>query len=455
MQFLSEWLTSKNRKPLIIRGARQVGKTWLVREFSKIVGRELTEVNFEKQPQIANLFSSNNPSEILVGLGAYLNQSIESSKSLLFLDEIQAAPELLSKMRWFAESLPELPIIGAGSLLEFTLEKATFSIPVGRISYMYLEPFSFEEFLLAKKKEQLYKYLHTYTLNLAIPQILHEQLDELFKEYVIIGGMPAAVKSWVTEQSLDRINQISHDLLGTYRDDFGKYRGHLPIERLDEILAGIPLQLGQKFIYSRINKAANTVSIKQALTLLNKAMVAHKINNTAANGAPLGAEVNEKYFKEIFLDVGLCSTSLGLILHQIKSTHEISLINRGGVAEQVVGQLLRTINPPYIEPALYYWHREKKGSEAEIDYVIQHRNQVVPIEVKAGSIGSLKSLHLFMSLKRLPLALRINSDFPSVTQVNVKDHKGKQVEYNLLSLPFYLLGQINRLIETVKQSKAS
>lgn len=450
MKFLREWLTSTDRKPLIIRGARQVGKTWLVREFSKIVKREIIELNFEKQPQIASLFSSNNPSEILIELSAHLNLRIEPSMSILFLDEIQAAPEILSKMRWFAESLPELPVIGAGSLLEFTLEKTAFSMPVGRISYMYLEPFSFEEFLLAKEKEQLYEYLHNFILNSTIPQIIHEQLTELFKEYIIIGGMPAAVNSWVSEQSLQKINQISHDLLATYRDDFGKYRGRLPIERLDEILAGIPLQLGQKFICSHINKAANTVSIKHALRLLNKAMVAHQISSTAANGVPLGAEVNEKYFKEIFLDVGLCSTSLGLILSQIKSAQDISLINRGGIAEQVVGQLLRTINPPYIEPALYYWQREKKGAEAEIDYVIAHRNLVIPIEVKAGSTGSLKSLHLFMNLKKLPLALRINSDFPSVTSVNVKDHEGNPIIYDLLSLPFYLLGQTNRLIETAR-----
>ena len=448
MNFLQEWLSSNDRKPLIIRGARQVGKTWLVRNLAETANRQIIELNFEKQLQLSSLFTSNNPTEILIGISAAFNLSIQPGTSLLFLDEIQAAPEILSKLRWFAEDLPELPVIAAGSLLEFALEQHTFSMPVGRISYMHLEPLIFEEFLLAKEKQQLYEYIKNYDLTINIPLVIHQQLMDLFKEYLIIGGMPAAVKSWVTEHSLKKVNQISYDLLATYRDDFSRYKGRLAIERLDETLIAIPKQLAQKFIFRKINQSVNVESLKHALNLLNKARLAHPVISTAANGVPLGAESNEKFFKEIFLDVGLCSISLGLVLSEVKSIHDISQINRGGIAEQVVGQLLRTINEPYIEPTLYYWHREKKGSDAEIDYVIQHHNQVIPIEIKAGSTGSLKSLHLFMSLKKLALAVRINSDLPNVTLVTVKNHEGNPIEYNLLSLPFYLLGQIHRLIAT-------
>jgi uncharacterized protein len=449
MNFLNEWLGSEYRKPLIIRGARQVGKTWMIREFAKRAERELTEINFERQPELKALFQSNDPNEIVTLLRAIYNQPIDHASSLLFLDEIQAAPEILAKLRWFAGGLCELPIVCAGSLLEFMLEQPSFSMPVGRISYMYLEPLSFEEFLLASNREQLCVYLQNYPLQHAMPETLHRQLMELFREYIVIGGMPAIVQNWVNEHSLARVSQISHDLMAIYRDDFGKYRNRLATEKLDEVLAAIPLQLGQKFVYSRVSKEANSQSLKQALKLLNKARVAHQIICTSANGAPLAAQVNAKNFKEILLDVGLCATALGLDLSQIKSMQEISFINKGGIAEQVVGQLLRTTYPPFIEPNLYYWRKETKGSEAEIDYIIQHSSRVIPIEVKAGSTGSLKSLHLFMSVKNLSLAIRINSDFPSVVTVNVKNHQGKQIVYKLLSLPFYLVGQIPRLVDSL------
>ncbi|MFO9540663.1 DUF4143 domain-containing protein, partial [Legionella pneumophila serogroup 1] len=218
----------------------------------------------------------------------------------------------------------------------------------------------------------------------------------LFKEYLIIGGMPAVVSNWAAERSLNRVSQIQNDLLATYRDDFSKYKGRLAIERLDEVLNSIPKMLGQKFVFSRVNKTIQASTIKHVLDLLEKARISHRVQSSSANGVPLASEIKEKFFKEIFLDIGLCSTALGLNLNQINSTNEILLINNGGIAEQVVGQLLRTIELPYIEPVLYYWHREEAGSSAEIDYVIQHGNKIIPIEVKAGATGSLKSLHVFM-----------------------------------------------------------
>src|SRR5262249_54144237 len=161
----------------------------------------------------------------------------------------------------------------------------------------------------------------------------------------------------------------------------------------------------------------------------------------AANGVPLAAEIKEKYFKEIFIDVGLCCAALGLNLNQLSAANEIVMINSGGISEQLAGQILRTINPFYIEPSLYCWHREESTANAEIDYVIQHGNVVVPVEVKAGSTGRLKSLHLFMGLKKLSVAVRINSDLPSKTEVEMKDPLGNSVQYKLLSIPFYLTGQ--------------
>jgi predicted AAA+ superfamily ATPase len=443
--FLQDWLESRNRHPLVIRGARQTGKTWLVRYFAKQQNKRLIELNLEKEPQLATFFKSNDPNQILLNLGAYLGEVVEPKKCLLFLDEIQAIPELLAKLRWFAEDLPELPVIAAGSLLEFVLEKHTFSMPVGRIGYMHMEPFSFEEFLVASGQERLLDYLKAFQWNTEIPEALHDRLMSLVKEFIVIGGMPAAVETWIVDRSLPKVSQVHRNLITTYRDDFAKYSGRIDKERLDETLLAVPKFLGEKFIYSKVNPDVKSIVAKQALDLLCKARVCHRVTSAHANGIPLGAELDKKFFKSIFLDVGLCSATLGLTLDLITAVNEIALINSGGIAEQIVGQLLRTINASYIEPELYYWLREGKNS-AEIDYIIQQGSRIVPIEVKAGSTGSLKSLHLFMGLKKLSLAVRVNSDFPSRTEVQVKDQNGDDVRYTLLSIPFYLVGQISRLI---------
>jgi uncharacterized protein len=450
LRYLDTWLISSDRKPLIIRGARQVGKTWLVRHFAETSARRLVELNFEKQPSYASLFISNDPAQILLNLSTVVGYKIDPETCLLFLDEIQTTPHLLSKLRWFAEDLPSLPVIAVGSLLEFVLAEHSFSMPVGRISYVHLEPLSFEEFLLANNKKFLYDYLIKYDLNNEIPAAIHEQLMTLFKEYLLIGGLPAVVSNWIKERSLNKVNQIQNDLLATYRDDFPKYRGRIATERLDEVMMAVPRMLGQKFVYSRVNKAIQSTTIKHVLDLLEKARICHRVQGSSANGVPLGAEIKEKYFKEIFLDIGLCSTALGLNLNQMNSVNEIIMINNGGVAEQVVGQLLRTIFAPYTEPTLYCWNREEAGSSAEIDYIIQHENEIIPIEVKAGSTGSLKSLHLFMGLKKFRIAIRINSDYPNKINLDMKDNTGNLVKYILISIPFYLSGQIHRLLDLIK-----
>src|SRR3989338_9046918 len=195
--YLTKWFSESGRKPLVLRGARQVGKTWVVRQLAQDHQLQLLEFNFERQPSHKDFFASNDPKKILLNLESYLGRSIEPKKSLLFLDEIQAMPELLAKLRWFYEGMPELAVIATGSLLEFVLENHTFSMPVGRITYLHLEPLSFEEFLLARHKKKLLDYLQCYQLQDIFPLALHEQCLSLFKEYIFVGGLPAAVDQWV------------------------------------------------------------------------------------------------------------------------------------------------------------------------------------------------------------------------------------------------------------------
>ncbi len=447
ISFLLQWLNAKDRKPLILRGARQVGKTWLVRHFAESQGLNLIEINFEKPGSPKEPFAMGEPKKIVRGLEDLLGISIDPKKSLLFLDEIQALPSLYPKLRWFAEDMPELAVIATGSLLEFALKKHEMSMPVGRVNFMYLEPFSFEEFLLGLDKGHLVRHLKSFTWQDEMPQFIHEELIKFFKEYIMVGGMPAAITNWVALKSINEIGRIHANLIDTYKADMYKYSGRIDPERLEEVLAAVPRLLGEKFVYAQVNKTIQAASIKQALSLLCLARVCHKVQATSANGLPLGAETNDRFQKVILLDVGLCSSYLNLSYTQLMSTEEIDLINKGGIAEQVTGQLLRTIEPLYKDPSLYYWIRSDKKSNAEIDYVIQHRGSIIPIEVKAGTTGTMKSLHLFMNQQNLTLAVRLNSQRPRKVLVEVKDSLGNPTKYELRSLPLYLTGELPRLLD--------
>jgi predicted AAA+ superfamily ATPase len=315
------------------------------------------------------------------------------------------------------------------------------SMPVGRITYLHLEPLSFEEFLRAQGTETLLTYIQEIIPPFTIPMAIHQSLQDHFKRYLQIGGMPAAVSRWVKDQSIESVTMLQQDLLATYRDDFFKYKGRIDVQKLDTLLKAIPSQLGQKFMYSKADPSIQAPAGKQILSLFNKARLCHIIQSSAGNGIPLAAEVKNKAFKQIFLDIGLINRFLGAGLSLSKAASD------GRTTEQIVGQMLRCLFPFYIEPSLYYWQREEKGSNAEIDYLIEHKNQIIPIEVKSGSTGTLKSLHLFMDTKHLSFAVRINNDIPSITPVKIKNTSQTEIFYTLLSIPFYLTGQIHRLLD--------
>ena len=447
LTYLHEWIIDSRRKPLVMRGARQVGKTWLVRHLANVTQKKLIEINFEHDPELYTAFKSNEPLKILRNIELKMDVDINLSESILFLDEIQAFPDLLAKLRWFYELLPTLPVIVAGSLLDFALEEHEFSMPVGRISYLHIEPLSFEEFLLAKGLEKLVSFLHEFQIKDEMPSSIHKKLMDLFCEYSVVGGMPHSVATWIETQSLTKVSIAHNELLLTYRDDFAKYAGKIETQYLEEMMNAIPRSLGQKFVFSHVNRDVKIAQLKKTLDLLCKARLCYKVKATAANGLPLLAEVDNKRFKVGFIDVGLVSTFLGLRLDQLESVADINFVNQGALSEQVVGQLLRCIEPSYLEPNNFYWCREEKSSNAEVDYLLQHTNNIIPIEVKSGATGSMKSLQLFMHLKKRILAVRINSDVPSLASVNAKSYDGQPVHYQLLSMPFYLIEQMHRLLE--------
>jgi len=449
LSFLRRWLHEKGRLPLVMRGARQVGKTWLVRRLAEVENRDLIELNLEFEPGYESLFVKNDPRAVLLSIEDILHRKIDPGKALLFIDEIQAKPHIIAKLRWFAEMLPELPVITAGSLLEFALGAYAMSMPVGRIEYVYVEPLSFEEFLLAHQKNGFIALIKNFQWGDELPLIAHQQITSLFHEYVIVGGMPAAVKQWRDTRSLEDVQRVHRKLVTAYREDFTKYGVKVSPEVLEKLMNMIPRSLGDKFVYGHVDKTVPIYAVQKALTALKKARVCTVVQSAAANGIPLGAEINEKFSKLIFIDVGLCSAALGLSLTQIEAIEDLTLINKGALAEQVTGQLLRTIFPFTQDPQLYYWVRlhQDKGAAAEVDYIVAHKALPVPIEVKAGATGSLKSLHLFMELKKLSKAVRVCSGTPQISQAASKSSSGNLISYELRSIPFYMLSELHRLLE--------
>lgn len=434
---------------MVIRGARQTGKTWLVRDFAKRNRLDLIELNFEKFPNRADLFSENNPREIVNNIEADLAVKINPRTACLFLDEIQAVPELFSKLRWFKEDLPDFPVIAAGSLLEFAFNKAQYSMPVGRITYFYLEPMSFFEFVLASGNKALYKKLTECGVHKSMPQSLHEKCMKLYQQYCFIGGMPEVVQTWLDSRDLQACMKVQHDLLSTYRDDFYKYGGDVDARLLHKILLSVAEQLGNKFVYVRVDPGIQSAVVKRALKLLFQARVCSWVAHTSGNGLPLGAQSNEKFFKALMVDVGLVSAQLGLSPAKPLKTEDMMLINKGGLAEQFVGQQLRAAQAMATDPQLFYWQRTG-GRQGEIDYILQHGNAIVPVEVKSGATGRMKSLHQFIAEKKLCFAVRFDANPPTVEDLDIKTTLGQPAKYRLLSVPLYLAERLGTLIDEIQ-----
>lgn len=446
LDLLTHWLEKKGRKPLIIRGARQVGKSSLVRHLADISNRHCFELNFERYPEHADFFKSKDPAIILSYLNVHFKQTIDPKTAILFLDEIQATPTVIETLRYFYEECPELPVIAAGSLLEFLLAEPEFSVPVGRIEYFHLGPVSFKDFLIAEGEEAIVQFIQSVGVTDAIPEPIHQRCLELTKQFWLIGGMPAVVAHYAEHHDFEEINNIKHNILQSYQEDFYKYGRIKQVPLLRRVFSMLPGVIGQKIKYAQLDPDSKSTQVKEAVNYLNLAKVIHLVYHSHANGMPLRAEINTKIFKTIFLDIGLLSTALGLSDLSIIHAPDWAWINRGSLAEQFIGQALFQLAPAYQSPELHYWVREQAQSAAEIDYVWQYENQIVPIEVKAGKTGRLKSLHYGIQEKHWPYAVRFNTDKPSILDETTKLPGHAPFSYRLLSLPFYLVGELNRFV---------
>lgn len=441
---LSAWMDRKNRKPLVLRGARQVGKSTLVRQFAQIKGLKLVELNLEKY-QLKSLLSDGiELTAIIQEIEVVCNQRVEPGV-LLFLDEIQDQPKLLSVLRYFYEERPWLPVIAAGSLLEFALTQESVSIPVGRVEYYFLGPMKFSEFLEALGDNILLDYINKAPNSFL--EAVHFRLIKRYREYLFVGGMPEAVKEYALTNSFIEVRRVQRSILQTYQDDFSKYAKHSQVDRVRRVFNFVPGHLGEKVKFSEIDREEKSRDLKAALQLLVQARVIIPVFHTNASGVPLSAGADESVFKTYFLDVGLAGCLQGISWESFSADMGQDFLAKGALAEQFVAQHLFYKIDGFESSELYYWLRDKKKQNAEVDFVISKQGVTLPVEVKSDVSGKMKSLILFMAERRkLPRALRISllpygSELVEASVVGMDS----PAVFELVAIPLYLIDRVYEL----------
>lgn len=454
-KYLLEWASRDTHKPLLLRGARQVGKSTAVQELSKRF-ETFVEINFEKQPKYKALFKEDlDVKRIVPQISAMYGTSIQPGKTLLFLDEIQECPQAIMALRFFKEDMPELHVIAAGSLLEFALnELPTFG--VGRIHSMFMYPMTFDEFLEANGQQLLIEARNQSSIDHPLPEPLHDKLVELLRTYMLVGGMPEAVKTWVKYHDYVKCQEVQDDIVVTYEDDFPKYKKNVNPVLLRQTLRSAAVQTTKKFVYSKVGSDYKTAEVKKAVELLALAGILHLVTHTDANGLPLGSEEDKSYQKLLLLDTGLLLRLLNMSLGdvseltaQILTASAADLANKGPMAELVVGLEMLHHMSPNIRHDLFYWVRHAKNSQAEVDYISNHLQTVVPIEVKADKQGGMKSLWSFMRDKKLHFAIRCSME--NFGKFDYVDNESNSEVRHVRICPMYAIAQMEEIKQGIEK----
>jgi predicted AAA+ superfamily ATPase len=393
---LLRWRHQTSRKPLLLRGARQVGKTHVIRQLGQTF-KNFVEINFEKTPQFKKIFELDlDPIRIIKEISIALDTTISPLNTLFFIDEIQEMPRAIIALRYFYEEMPDLHIIGAGSLVDFAIDQV--GVPVGRISFLYMYPMSFIEYLCASNNKQLANEIIHHQPAEILSDLLHIKALRLLGEYMAIGGMPKVVHEWISKQNLQSCTILLRDIKNSYEQDFFKYAKKNQIKYVDLLFKNIPRLICQQFKYSHIESDFKKRELEPALWLLEKAGIIHQVTHTAANGIPLRAESKLQKFKLLMLDVGLNQALLGLHLKDWFIDPMPVFVNKGSLSENFVGQELLAYSDPTDKQQIYYWSKEAKGSNAEVDYVVSLYRHIIPIEVKSGHGATLQSMRVFLKL---------------------------------------------------------
>lgn len=444
-KYLQEWKADADHKPLLLRGARQVGKSSAVRHLGKNF-KYFAEVNFENRKSAKVFFQGDIDARAIASkLSQYIQTPIIAGETLLFLDEIQECPEAIMALRFFREDYPELHIIAAGSLLEFALaELPTYG--VGRIRSMFMYPMTFDEFVVATGNRGLLEMRDSVSNRQALDVPFHDKLIDLFRIYLLVGGMPEAVAKWVQTQDFHRCHQVHQDIVLTYEDDFSKYKKRISPELLRLTLRGICHQIGSVVTYSAISRDYRSSQIKDALSLLSLAGLIYAVESTSGNGLPLDAEVNNLRSKYLVLDSGLLLTMLQLdgastsqLIELILTGSPQDLVNKGRITEMVAGLEILRYQEPVQRPRSYFWEKTSK-SIAEVDYLLARNSKVIPVEVKSGTQGGMKSLWMLMREKHLTDAFRIS--FENFGKFDYVDSEDDESVRHVNIVPLYAIKSI-------------
>ena len=445
-KFLLDWSKQKDHKPLLLRGARQVGKSSSVEHLGERFENCII-INFEKNPEYKAVFSKNlDVNRIVSEISAMCTKPIVPGQTLLFLDEVQLCPEAVMSLRFFKEDLPRLHVIAAGSLLEFALQELpTFG--VGRIHSMFMHPMTFDEFALANGFDKLLEIRDQASSTNPLPQPIHDKFVELFRTYLMVGGMPEAVAKWVDSKDYLQCQSIHDDILISYEDDFAKYKKNVDPVLLRSAFRNAALQITKKFTYAKVGSGYKTEKIREAMKLLTLAGITIPVTHTAANGLPLGSEADSSYQKYLLLDSGLQLRLMNMSLGDISETitailtaSAADLVNKGSLAEMVAGLELLRNKTPNIRHEMFYWTRMQKNSQSEVDYVDSLGGHVVPIEVKADTQGGMKSLWNMMREKKLSNAYRISLE--NFGQFDYCDVKAENAIRHVQICPLYAISLI-------------
>lgn len=430
IQQLRNWKAGSERKPLILMGARQVGKTYALKTFAAGSYQNFVYINFEDDPKFKSLFEKSlQPENILNLLTIETGIEIIPGETLIIFDEVQECPNALNSLKYFNEQANEYHICAAGSLLGVKLSH-TKGFPVGKVNFLELYPLSFLEFLEAIGESKLRKFIAELEGLEPLPTILHEKLLEYFKVYVFVGGMPDAIVSYINSKDFSSVREIQQSILKAYALDFAKHAPPNEIMKISQVWDSIPNQLAKenkKFIYSTIRKGARAKEFEKAIQWLKEAGLIHKVYNISTPKLPLDAYATFDFFKIYLVDVGLLGAMSNLPANAIIHGDQLFQEFRGAITENYIAQELARHHY-----SLYYWTSE--GS-AELDFVIQHESAIYPLEIKAGESSRKKSLRIYAD-KYKPELLLISSS------------RNLKKDGNILNCPLYLIGELSRILES-------
>ncbi|MCD8077635.1 MAG: ATP-binding protein [Lachnospiraceae bacterium] len=430
MEKLETWKSAPDRLPMIIRGARQVGKTWLMQEFGSTHFEKCAYINFDRNQRMRQLFSGDfHVDRILQGLAIESNVEIEPESTLIILDEIQEVPEALQSLKYFAEDRRHAYyILAAGSLLGIAMHEGT-SFPVGKVDHMDLYPLSFPEFLCATGNEALCRLLEQQDFEMI--SNFRDRFIDLLKNYYYVGGMPAAVNAYVRDGNLKEVRRVHQRLISDYEQDFSKHAPRETVPRIQMVWDGIPSQLAKenkKFVYRVLREGARAKDFELAIQWLTDCGLCHKVGRIRKGAVPLKAYQDIPAFKLYLVDIGLLAAMADLDARTLLKGNDIFVEFKGALTEQYVCQQILA----QLDTVPYYWSAE--SSSGEVDFVLQHNGKVIPLEVKAEEHLNAKSLKNFVSSYKLPFGVRTSmSDF--------------REQENLINVPLYAISTLWEVCE--------